>query len=252
MALNCDPLLHQYILQLADNALILGHRVSEWCGHGPALEQDIALSNIALDHIGQARLYYQLAASFDEGATEDTYPYTRDILGFRNLLLLEHENKDFAYTMARAFYYDHFHLILLNQLKKSSHKGISEIAAQAEKEVKYHCRYSSDWILRLGDGTEESHRRIQQALNDLHMYTGEFFKESNADIYFKENFNVVLGDLEDTWNKMINNVLTEATLKTPSSSWYQDGGKNGKHTEKLGFLLAELQYMQRAYPNMTW
>ncbi|MDA9774568.1 phenylacetate-CoA oxygenase subunit PaaC [Saprospiraceae bacterium] len=252
MALKCDQLLHDFILQLADNALILGHRISEWCGHGPQLEQDIALSNIALDHVGQARMYYQLAASLEEGATEDTYPYTRDIRGFKNLLILEQENRDFGYTLARSFYYDHFHVHFLEMLKNSGKKELSEIAAQAVKEVRYHCRYSADWIKRLGDGTEESHQRIQKAIDDLYMYTGEFFIESPADVYFRENYKFDITSLEKNWRESIKNILSEATLQMPEDVYPQRGGKTGFHTEKLGFVLSDLQFMQRAYPNMEW
>lgn len=252
MAVNCNPLLHNFILQLADNALVLGHRISEWCGHGPVLEQDIALANISLDHVGQARMYYQLAASFEDGATEDTYPYTRDVLGFKNLLLLEQENKDFGYTIVRSFFYDHFHLLLLEAISKSDQNALSEIANQAIKEVRYHCRYSADWMKRLGDGTAESHERIQKAVDSFFMYTGEFFLPSAADEYMADEFQIDITALKDTWKENISEIISEATLTIPESNWSQKGGKTGAHTEKLGFLLAELQFVQRAYPNMNW
>lgn len=244
--------LHDFILQMADNALILGHRISEWCGHGPVLEQDIALTNIALDHVGQARMYYQLAATMEEGVTEDTYAYLRDSRAFKNLLLLEQENKDFGYTIARSFYYDQFHLLLLEQMKQIEHKGLSEIAAQAIKEVKYHLRFSSEWIKRLGDGTEESHQRIQKALNDWYMYTGEMFNPSEADDYMNKTYGLSIESIKESWHSHILEVLNIATLKKPEATYFQEGGKKGVHTEKHGFILTELQFMQRAYPNMTW
>ena len=252
MALKVDQHLHDFFLQMGDNSIVLGHRISEWCGHGPQLEQDIALANIALDHVGQARMYYQLAATVDEGKTEDSYPFTRDVTEFKNLLLLEHENVDFGYTMARSFYFDHFHLLLLEQIIQSDHTELSQIAAQAIKEVKYHVRYSSEWIKRLGDGTEESHKRISKALQDLYVFTGEFFKPSKADNYVLETFKIDINTLQDKWKDRISEILTEATLAMPISDWFQNGGKNGIHTEKLGFLLAEMQFMQRAYPEMEW
>lgn len=245
--------LHDFILQLGDNALVLGHRLSEWCGHGPALEQDIALANIALDHVGQARMYYQLAASIEgNNKTEDSYPFERDIRGFKNVLLLEHENVDFAYTIARSFYYDYFHYLLLQQLCEIAYTPIAEIAAQAIKEVKYHNRYSGDWIRRLGDGTEESHIRIQKAIDDLYVFTGELFIPSEADLFMKENYNVDIVGFLPNWKSYITDVLLESTVKLPENTFAQKGGKTGIHTEKFGYLLAELQYMQRAYPNSTW
>ena len=244
--------LHDFILQLADNSLILGHRISEWCGHGPALEQDIALSNIALDHVGQARMYFQLAATFEEGKTEDDYAYMRDGLEFKNLLILEQENKDFGWTIVRSFYYDHFHLLLLEALQQCGFKPLEEIAAQAVKEVRYHCRYSADWIRRLGDGTEESHARVQKSVDDLYAYTGEFFNKSEADQYFEEEFGIDISSCNNKWKETIRDILTESTLTVPVDAWFHEGGKQGRHTEKMGFLLAELQHVQRSYPNMQW
>ena len=244
--------LHNYIIQLGDNSLILGHRISEWCGHGPVLEQDIALTNIALDHVGQARMYYQLAATMEPGKTEDDYAYLRTVTEYKNLLLLEQENKDFGFTIARSFYYDQFHLLLLRTLKSCGNKNLSEIAAQAYKEVSYHCRFSSDWIKRLGDGTEESHRRIQRALDDFFPYTAEFFAPSEADNYMTDKYGVDLSKLSSQWSVIIEDIVREATLTMPTTPYPQLGGKQGRHSEKLGFILTELQYMQRTYPNSTW
>ena len=247
-----DQSLHDFILQMADNSLILGHRISEWCGHGPVLEQDIALTNIALDHIGQARMYYQLAATMEEGKTEDDYAYLRKEHEFKNLLLLEHENVDFAYTIARSFFFDYFHFLLLESLSKSSQEALAEIAAQSIKEVSYHVRYSSDWIRRLGDGTEESHQRMQKAIDDLYIFTGEFFILSEADMYMNNTYKLGWDQLQSRWIQKIKSILDEATLRLPHEEWFHKGGKKGIHTEKLGFILAEMQHMQRAYPNMTW
>ena len=248
-----DKMLHKFILQLADNELILGHRISEWCGHGPALEQDIALSNIALDHVGQARLFYQMAAEIEgNGKTEDDYPYKRLETSFYNIKLVEHENVDFGYTVVRSFFYDHFYFLLLELLMGCSYTPLSNIAKSAIKEVKYHVRYSSEWVKRLGDGTEESHDRIQNAINDLYAFSGEMFKPSDADKYMKETYGIDCKSLKEKWERMIKEILLEATVQLPETTWFHDGGKNGFHTEKMGYILTELQYIQRAYPNMQW
>ncbi len=248
-----DALVHKFLLQLADNELILGHRISEWCGHGPQLEQDIALANIALDHVGQSRLYYQLAAEMEgNGKTEDDYPYKRLETAFYNVQLVEYENEDFGYTIVRSFFYDHFYFLLLSQLINSPHIQLSNIAKSAIKEVKYHMRYSSEWLKRLGDGTEESHNRVQKAVNDLYIYSGEMFIPSDADVRMKEEFGIDVEGMKGKWMEMINEVISEATLELPETTWFHKGGKNGVHTEKLGFILTELQYLQRVYPNMEW
>jgi ring-1,2-phenylacetyl-CoA epoxidase subunit PaaC len=248
-----DELTHKFILQLADNELILGHRISEWCGHGPQLEQDIALANIALDHVGQSRLYYQMAAEMEgNGKTEDDYPYKRLESEFYNVQLVEHENIDFGYTVVRSFFYDQFYFLLLEQLMKSSHIQLMNIAKSAIKEVKYHLRYSGEWMKRLGDGTEESHERIQNAVNDLYPYTGEMFLASEADKHVKETFGVDIEKIQTKWKQSVSDIISEATLTLPDTTWFHKGGKDGVHTEKLGYLLTELQYIQRAYPNMEW
>ena len=235
--------LRNFTLQLADNALILGHRISEWCGHGPALEQDIALANIALDHVGQSRMYYQHAAEIEGGKTEDDYAYRRDVLEFKNLLLLEHENVDFGYTIARSFFYDHFHYLLLKELTNVDYEPIAQIAAQAIKEVKYHKRYSSDWMRRLGDGTEESHAKTESAIETLWPYVEELFMADEVEIDFVNH-----KDLKENWLSLVTDVLSEATLELPDPIWPQKGGKQGLHTEHLGFILADMQFLQRAYP----
>lgn len=266
-----------YILQIADNALIQGHRLSEWCGHGPILEQDIAMTNIALDHLGQARSLYQYAAAtfntlpaeekknvfkspalqaiIDSGEeiTEDDMAFLRDSWDFRNVLLVEQPNEDWAYTVARSFFYDVFNFAYYTDLKKSEDETLAAIAEKSLKEVTYHMRWSSEWVIRLGDGTEESHMRMQNAINDRWMYTGELVTQSATDKAMLEaGKGVDIAGLQPVWDEKINAVLAEATLKRPESGWMQQGGKEGRHTEHIGYILAELQFMQRAYPGMEW
>ncbi|WP_276133301.1 1,2-phenylacetyl-CoA epoxidase subunit PaaC [Polluticoccus soli] len=266
-----------YTLQIADNALILGHRISEWCGHGPILEQDIAITNTALDHLGQARSLYQYAATqfnalspeeraglFTSAALqaniangkhidEDDLAYLRDGWDFRNVLLVEQPNKDWAYTVARSFLYDCFSYFFYSALKNSKDETLAAIAEKSLKEVTYHIRWSSEWVIRLGDGTEESHARMQQALNDRWVYTGELVKMSEADnAMLAEGVGVDLNAIVTQWKERVAAVIEEATLTLPPDTWMQEGGKEGRHTEHLGYILAELQFMQRAYPNMEW
>ncbi len=243
-----------YILHLADNALILGHRLSEWCGHGPVLEQDMALTNIALDLVGQSRSLYQLAASIqDEGKTEDDLAYFRDVIDFKNVLLVEQENGDFAQTILRQFLFDAYNFHLYQKLLKSSDKQLSAIAEKSLKEITYHLRWSSEWVIRLGDGTEESNRRINEAIEALWPYAGELFIPATYELEaVKEGLGVDSASLKELWSTEIKNVFDEANLEVPEESWVQKGGKNGIHTEKLGFLLAEMQFLQRAYPGQEW
>lgn len=247
-------MLKDYVLQLADNALILGHRLSEWCGHGPILEQDIALTNIALDLVGQARYLYQYAAKIEGGdKTEDYYPFNRDVLQWKNVLLVETENKDFAHTIVRQFLYDVFDVHFLTALQSSSDETLKAIATKTLKESRYHLQYSKDWMLRLGDGTEESHSRMQEALDNLYVYFGELFEASEIELKLvDQNIAVDLKSIEADVRKECNSIIQESTLEIKEIPWHQSGGKQGRHTEKLGFLLTELQYMQRVYPNMQW
>jgi ring-1,2-phenylacetyl-CoA epoxidase subunit PaaC len=255
-----------YILHLADNALILGQRNSEWCGHGPVLEQDIAITNISLDLIGQARSLYQYAAqrinsldkAGDQPATEDTLAYLRDIRDFKNCLLCELPNGDWGQTILRQFFFSSYQLLLYQHLQQSTDTTLSAIAEKSLKEVTYHVRWSSEWVIRLGDGTEESHDRMQQAIDALWMYTGELFVPA---AYEKETFDAGIGVdlpvLQPVWETRINEVFSEATLASPGTEqqptkWMQTGGKEGIHTEYLGYVLAEMQYMQRAYPGCEW
>lgn len=244
----------QLALQLGDNTLILAQRLGEWCGHGPVLEQDIALTNMALDLLGQAQLYFLYAAELEgKGKTEDDLAYLRDAHEFRNVLLVEQPNQDWAYTIARQFFFDVFHFYYCTGLCASKDERLAAIAEKALKEVTYHLRFSSDWMLRLGDGTEESHRRIQEAVDNLWMYTGELYIPTALDLGATDaGIAPDLNGIAAQWQQKVTEVLTEATLTIPASGWMQQGGKTGVHTEHLGFILAEMQYLQRAYPGNKW
>lgn len=244
----------QYIFGIADNSLILGQRLGELCGHGPSLETDIALTNISLDLLGQTRSYYQYVAKLQGGdATEDTVAFLRLEREYKNVLLVEQPNTDFGYSIARQFLFDVFHLSLLNELQNSTDETLAAIAKKSIKEVSYHTRFSSDWIRRLGDGTEESHNRIQTAINDLWIFTDELFHQTAADqAMVSEGVGVDVTLLKNAYYQKVGEVLEESTLQTPSIEYFQKGGKQGIHSEHMGYILTELQYMQRTYPNMTW
>jgi ring-1,2-phenylacetyl-CoA epoxidase subunit PaaC len=246
--------LFEYLLRLGDNALILGHRLSEWCGHSPALEEDLALSNVALDLIGQTQLWLNLAGDVEgRGRDADKLAYLRDARDFRNVLLVEQPNGDFAATMARQFYFDAWHYLLLRELTGSKDSRIAEIAAKGLKEVTYHLERSREWVLRLGDGTEESHERMQTALDDLWMYTGELFETDEVDeAMIRSGVGPDLSTLHEPWLGLMRATAEEATLTLPQPGWAQRGGKRGMHSEHLGYILADLQFLQRAYPNATW
>lgn len=238
-----------YTLHLADNSLILGQRNSEWCGHGPVLEQDIAITNISLDLIGQARNFYQYAAKLiGNGTTEDSLAYLRKEREFRNCLLVEQSNGDWAQTILRQFLFSQYQYLLYQQLQQSNDEQLAAIATKALKEVTYHLRWSSEWVIRLGDGTEESHNRILKAVDELWRYTGEMFIPVN---YEKES-GIDFIRLKEEWMNKVKEVFEEATLTVPEKVFMQTGGKEGKHTEHLGYILTELQYMQRAYPGCEW
>ncbi len=243
-----------YALRRADDALILGHRLSEWCGHAPALEEDMALANMGLDLLGQARELYDYAAEVEgKGNDEDKLAYLRDVRQYRNLLLLEQPNGDFARTMARQFFYAAFADLYWRAMMKSTDATLAAIAAKSEKESAYHLRHSSEWMVRLGDGTEESHRRAQTAVDDLWAYTGEMFGVDESERALIERG--VAADpatLHPQWLKTVSNVVGEATLALPKSGWMQQGGRSGRHSEHLGHLLSELQSMQRTFPGATW
>lgn len=244
----------QYINGIADNALILAQRLSELCGHGPTLETDMALTNISLDLFGQTRGYYQYVAKLaDNGKTEDDFAFLRNEREYINVLLVEQPNRNFAYTIARQFLYDHFHLLLMEKLQHSSDETLSAIAKKGIKEVKYHRRFSSDWIKRLGDGTEESHKKIQEAIDDLWRFTDELFHQTEADKKaVEEGYGVDVATLKETYYENVSKILKEATLEIPEQKYFQKGGKNGVHTEYMGFILADMQYMQKTFPGMKW
>ncbi|WP_055435019.1 1,2-phenylacetyl-CoA epoxidase subunit PaaC [Lacinutrix algicola] len=246
--------LYNYILSIADNSLILGQRLGELTGHGPSLETDIACTNMSLDLFGQVRSYYQYAAKIaGDNRTEDDIAMLRKEREYVNVLLVEQPNTDFAYTMARQFLFDVYHLLFLQELQKSKDLTLSAIANKSIKEVSYHLRFSTDWIKRLGDGTEVSRQKMQDAIDGLWTYTDELFHQTEADIAMaQEGVGVDVTKLKEVYYNKVNAVLEESTLQIPESKWFQKGGKKGVHTEHLGYLLAELQYMQRAYPNMEW
>jgi ring-1,2-phenylacetyl-CoA epoxidase subunit PaaC len=242
--------LFEYLLRVGDNCLVLGHRLSEWCGHAPALEEDIALANTALDLIGQARFWLTLAGEVEgQGRDADRLAFLRESRAFRNLLLVEQRNGDFAVTMARQFFFDAWHWLLLDKLQHSKDPRIAEIAAKAIKEVAYHLERSGDWIVRLGDGTEESRRRAQAAVDRLWAYTGEQFEADEVE----RAIGVDVAALRQPWLDLVGRILAEATLDLPDpDAWMQKGGKRGLHTEQLGYLLAEMQSVHRAHPGATW
>ena len=244
----------QYIYGIADNSLILGQRLGELCGHGPSLETDIALTNISLDLFGQVRSYYQYAAKLQgEEVTEDTIAFLRKEREYKNVLLVEQPNRDFATTITRQFLFDVYHLLLLSELQNSKDETLAAIAKKSIKEVLYHTRFSSDWIKRLGDGTEESHHKIQETINDLWEFTDELFHTTDSDkVMILGGIGVDVSLLKEPFYKKVNEILLEATLETPNIKYFQKGGKNGIHSEHMGFLLAQMQYMQLAYPNMNW
>lgn len=245
----------EYLLRLADNALVLSQRLSAWCGKGPALEEDMALTNVALDLIGQARFWFSYAGEIEgAGRDEDKLAFLRDAHDFRNLLLVEQPNGNYADTLARQFYFDAWHYHLLQQLTKSSDARIAAVAEKSLKEVIYHLRRSGDLVVRLGDGTEQSRDLMQTALDDLWMFTDEMFQADAADRAM-----IVLGvapdlaDLRKPWLDHVCEIFAEATLVVPPmNAWMQKGGKQGVHSENLGFLLAEMQFLPRAYPGTAW
>lgn len=246
--------LYNYILQIADNSLILGQRMGELCGHGPSLETDIACTNIALDLLGQVRSYYQYAAKIaGDGRTEDDIAMLRKEREYVNVLLAEQPNTDFAYTMGRHFLFDVYHLMFLEKLGKSKDLTLSAIAEKAIKEVRYHLRFSTDWVKRLGDGTQESKQRMQAAIDDLWAYTNELFEQTDSEKeMIAEGIGVDTEKLKKSYYEQVEAILTEAGLQIPESKYFHSGGKQGIHTEYMGFILAELQYMQRTYPGVEW
>jgi ring-1,2-phenylacetyl-CoA epoxidase subunit PaaC len=257
--LNTTSLI-DYSLHLADNALILGHRNSEWCGHGPVLEQDIAITNISLDLIGQARNFYQYAATLinqtnkpSSLATENTLAYLRDAHEFKNCLLVELPKGDWAVTILRQFFFSAYQFFLYQRLQESKDEQLAAIAVKSLKEVVYHLRWSSEWVIRLGDGTDESHKRIMKAIDGLWPYTEELFLPATYELQAaKEKTGVDVSELKNKWKEKINEVFAEAGLVVPSTKNIHAGGKEGKHTTHLDDIFADLQFMQRTYPNSEW
>jgi ring-1,2-phenylacetyl-CoA epoxidase subunit PaaC len=246
--------LFQYLLRLGDDRLVLGHRLSEWCGHGPILEEDIALANIALDLVGQATLYLKLAGETEgKGRSEDDLAYFRDAIDYRNVQLVELPNGDYAMTMVRQFFFDVFSYHVLEQLQSSRHSEIAGIAAKGFKEVRYHVRHSSEWVVRMGDGTEESHDRAQKAVNHLWRFTGEMFQADDVDrAMVAEGIGADVEAIKPKWNEIVTDVLNRATLVIPNDPPAMTGGRRGRHTEYLGHMLSEMQIVARSHPGAEW
>jgi ring-1,2-phenylacetyl-CoA epoxidase subunit PaaC len=247
-------LLLDFTLQLADTSFILGHRLSEWCGHGPILEQDLAMSNIALDLIGETRSLYQYAAELEgKNRSEDDLAYLRDAVEYKNPLLVELPNGDFGDTVMRQFIFDTYHYFFLQQLQSCPDQCLAAIAAKSFKEVSYHIKWSAEWVIRLGDGTEESKCRIEKAVDQLWAYSGELFMMSDTEkTLFKLGYIPDYNQIKARWEEHITKVFAEASLTVPQGVWMQKGGKQGRHTEHLGYILTELQYLQRTYPGLEW
>jgi ring-1,2-phenylacetyl-CoA epoxidase subunit PaaC len=246
--------LYEFLLRMGDSTLILGHRVSEWCGHSPVLEEDIALANVALDLIGQTQMWLGYAGEVEgKGRDADKLAYLRDAHEFRNALLTERPNGDFGMTLMRQFLFDAYQFVLLGKLESSSDPRVAEIAVKAKKEVSYHLERSRDMVVRLGDGTAESHKRMQDALDELWAYTGEMFLADAADeAMAKAGVAPNPADIKAEWMAIVDETLAEATLKKPAGTYAHKGGKTGVHSEYLGHLLAQMQFLQRAYPGAVW
>ena len=243
-----------YTLHLADDSLILGQRNAEWCGHGPVLEQDIAITNISLDLIGQARNFYQYAATLiGDHATEDSLAYLRKEEEFKNCLLVEQPKGDWAQTILRQFFFSQYQFLLFQQLQNSKDEQLAAIAEKSLKEVTYHLRWSSEWVIRFGDGTDESHQRMIKAIDELWKYTDELFSATNYELQVaSDGAGIDVSKLKEQWLAKVKEIFSEATLPIPGKTFVQGGGKEGRHTEHLGYILTELQYMQRTYPGCDW
>lgn len=251
---HANSALFEYALHIGDDRLILGHRLSEWCGHGPILEEDIALANIALDLLGQATRALEIAAEAEgAGRSADDLAFFREGVHFRNLLLCELPRGDFAYTIARQFFFDAFSVHLMDALQKSTEPRIAELAAKAVKEDRYHVRHSAEWMVKLGDGTDESHTRLQNAVNDLWRFTGEMFiADAGDEAAAGAGIAPQLSTLKPKWDTVVNDVLSRATITRPADEVMMRGGRAGRHTEHLGHLLAEMQIVARSHPGAEW
>ena len=252
--MNLNEALFEYCLRIGDNALILGQRLSEWCGHGPILEEDIAMGNMSLDLIGQARGFLTYAGELEgKGRTEDQLAFHRDVRSFRNRILVEQPNGDFGNTMMRSFLFSTYAYLLYRSLVKCNDETISGLAEKSLKELTYHVRHTSQWIIRLGDGTDESHTRINEALIELWPYSNELFEEDEDDLFLQKEFNYPsIKNSRDEWDQLINEVFVKAKLSIPAKAYQSTGGIKGLHSEHLGHLLAEMQFLPRAYPDAKW
>lgn len=248
-----NPDLFEYLLRLGDDRLVLGHRLSEWCGHGPVLEEDIALANVSLDLIGQAAHFLRLAGQVEgKGRDEDALAYFRDAIDYRNVGLVELPNGDYGRTIVRQFLFDAWSVLLQEQLQQAAFAELAGIAAKAYKEARYHVRHSGEWLIRLGDGTEESHQRVQTALDDLWPYTGELFGVDEVDRQLASAGIPQPVSLEPAWREIVNDVVGRATLSLPASGFMHSGGRQGRHTEHLGHLLDGMQILARSHPGAKW
>ena len=247
-------LLFDYLLRLADNALLTGQRLGEWVGKGPQLEEEMAFANFALDYIGQARLLYGYAGTVEgKGHSEDDLAFLRDGIDFHNVLLVEQPNGNFADTIARLFLFESFYRLQLAGLEASSDATLRAFAVRAGKEIRYHCRHVRQWLLRLGDGTDESHGRIQAGIDNLWRYSGELFIPDDVEQQAAvDGLGPDVAELQAPWHQEVSHALQASTLKVPEWGWMATGGKSGEHTEHLGYMLADMQFMQRAYPGATW
>ncbi len=252
--MSADLALLAYVTRLGDNALILSQRMIEAVTLYPELEEELANANFALDYIGQARLFYSLAAKLEgKDRNEDDFAFLRDGHEYRNVLLLEQTNGHFGDMMAREFLFESFYMLQLEALEQCNEPGVAEIAARAVKEIRYHLRHVSQWVVRLGDGTEESHARMQQAIDDHWQFTGELLHADDVDQAFSEQHaGPDLESIRKQWQVNVTAVLEEATLDKPDDGWMASGGKQGRHSEHMGFLLAEMQHLQRSHPGATW
>ncbi len=249
-----QSVLFEYVLALGDDRLILGHRLSEWCGHGPILEEDIALANLSLDCLGQASGLLKLAGELEgAGRSEDDLAYFRDETDFKNFKLVELPRGDFAFTIARQFLFDTYSFLLFEQLQKSRNETLAGIAAKSVKEVGYHVRHAAEWMRRLGDGTEESHQRLQDAVDEMWRYTGELFEaDENEAALVEAGYAADAAALKTKWEEMVDAVFKDSQIKPPETAYFEGGSRQGQHTEHLGHLLAEMQIVARSFPGAKW
>ena len=252
--MNKESALQAYVMRLGDNALVLGQRMIELVAAYPELEEELANANFALDYIGQARMFYTYAGELEgRGRVEDDFAFLRDENEFRNLLLLEQPNGHFGDSITRLVLFEAFYLAQLEALARCEDARVAEIAARAEKEIRYHLRHNTQWLVRLGDGTDESHRRVEESVNRLWRFTGEMFEADEVDTIVEKAYGGPnLEELRQRWLADIDAILINATLAKPEDGWMASGGKAGRHTEHLGYMIAEMQYLQRSHPGASW